>query len=200
MPSLASVPRELTGGGAHLAFRCRDLPVSVQLSGNALVHKISQSVTAELYFPGTTLVVSPSVHASGFRYRWEVTGEIPLVAWSDLVAWFGFREGGDGDGDSIEAKRGKADRSWISEWKEDLRSFNLVAAVDEAGLLGKCLDPDTNKWAIACPWRELHSGDEPFSPDSGTVIFNPPERLPAFRCLHAHCAERTFKDLIGWLE
>jgi hypothetical protein len=200
MPSLASVPRELTGGGAHLAFRCRDLPVSVQLSGNALVHKISQSVTAELYFPGTTLVVSPSVHASGFRYRWEVTGEIPLVTWSDLVAWFGFREGGDGSGDSIEAKRGKADRSWISEWKEDLRSFNLVAAVDEAGLLGKCLDPDTNKWAIACPWRELHSGDEPFSPDSGTVIFNPPERLPAFRCLHAHCAERTFKDLIGWLE
>jgi len=34
--SLAAVPRERTGGGVHLVFRCRDLPISIQMAKSAL--------------------------------------------------------------------------------------------------------------------------------------------------------------------
>ncbi len=197
VPGLAEVPRERTGGGVHLVFRCRDLPASVLMAKSALVSEISETITAELFFAGLTIVLSPSVHASGHQYHWEVTGEIPLVSWADLQASFGFREKGGG---GVEGKKRKKDRSWLADWKEDLRSLDLVAALEEADLLGECLDPDDHKWSVRCPWAEHHSGTADLSADSGTIVFNPPERLPAFKCLHAHCAERNFKSLVEWLE
>ena len=131
VPGLAEVPRERTGGGVHLVFRCRDLPASVQMAQAPLVHQINEAVTAELFFAGLTIVLSPSVHASGHQYHWEVTGEIPLVSWADLHAWFGFREDGGG---GVEGKKRKKDRSWLADWKEDLRSLDLVSALEEESL------------------------------------------------------------------
>ena len=90
MPELAAVPRERTGGGAHLAFICRDLPEAILKSKQAPTCKINDKVDAELYLNGLNLVLSPSVHKSGHQYTWEVTGEIPQVSWHQLCQWFGF--------------------------------------------------------------------------------------------------------------
>ena len=191
--SLAAVPRERTGGGVHLVFRCRDLPISIQMAKSALTHQINDQVTAELFIPGLPLVLSPSVHVTGHKYHWEVTGEIPLVSWSDLRAWFGF-----GCEDKKPGK--KKDQSWKFQWPEDLRTLDLPTVLGDLEILGECMDPDVSKFSIQCPWRADHSDGGGHSPDGGTVVFNPPERMPAFKCLHAHCAGREIKDLLQWIE
>lgn len=194
VPSLAGVPRERTGGGVHLSFRCQDLPISIRMAKSALAHQINDDVTAELFMPGLTLVMSPSVHVSGHKYRWEVTGEIPLVKWADLRAWFGF---------SAEANNSpgkKKERGWIYQWAEDLRTINLPAILGELKILGKCLDPDHHKWSICCPWKAEHSDCGETPADGGTVVFNAPEQMPAYKCLHAHCHGREIKNLLQWIE
>ena len=91
-PQLAAIPRERTGGGAHLVFVCRDLPEGVAKAKKAITAQVNGSVTAEFYADGMNLVVSPSVHKSGARYVWDVTGEIPEVSWAQIRQWFGFAE------------------------------------------------------------------------------------------------------------
>ena len=96
----ATRPGRRTGGGAHLVFICRDLPESVAKSKKALSYQITPAVTAELYTDGMNFVLSPSVHKSGHRYAWEITGDIPEITWDRLKQWFGFV-------DPAEAKRGR---------------------------------------------------------------------------------------------
>lgn len=64
---LAGVPRERTGGGAHLAFICHDLPESVTTAKKAITTQVNSNVTAELYTDGMNLVLSPSVHKTGTK-------------------------------------------------------------------------------------------------------------------------------------
>lgn len=99
-PQLAVIPRERTGGGAHLVFICRDLPEAVAKAKKAITAQVNGNVTAEFYTDGMNLVLSPSVHKSGARYVWDVTGEIPVVGWAQIRQWFGFAE-------PAAAKRGR---------------------------------------------------------------------------------------------
>jgi hypothetical protein len=194
-PDLAAVPRERTGGGAHLAFICRDIPAEVLKANKAPVCQITDKVSAELYLDGLNLVLSPSVHKSGHQYGWEVTGDIPEVKWADLCRWFGFA--------TPEAKkRGRPgkDKPWWAKWNEDLRTLDLAGVMEDLGRLGGCLDPDQNKWSVRCPWETHHSAGATDVPGSDTIIFNPPETMPGFRCLHAHCESRGIKDLVEWAE
>lgn len=192
---LAAVPRERTGGGAHLVFLCRDVPEEVLKSKKAPSSQITEAVTAELYVDGLNIVLSPSVHKNGHTYVWETTGAIPEVKWSDLSRWFGFA--------TPEAKRrGRPpkEKPWWSKWPQDLRTLDLTAVLKELGLLGECLDPDASKWALRCPWESSHTGGVSDTPGSDTAIFNQPETMPAFRCLHSHCDERGAGDLLEWIE
>ncbi len=195
MPELAAVPRERTGGGAHLAFVCRDLPEALLEPKQAPTSRINDKVDAELYPNGLNLVLSPSVHKSGHRYTWEVTGRIPEVGWADLCRWFGFAT-------PEPRKRGRPPKElpWWFERAEDLRTLDLAKVMDGFGMLGECLGADERKWSVRCPWEHEHSGGAGDAPGSGTVIFNRPETMPGFRCLHAHCAGRTIKDLLEWLD
>ena len=192
---LAEVPRERTGGGAHLVFRCYDLPDKIQGAKKAPTVQINEAVSAELYVDGLNIVLSPSVHKSGHTYAWEVTGPIPKVKWDDLCRWFGFTT-------PEEKRRGrpKKEKPWWAKWQEDLRTLDLVKVAKELGILGDCIDPDTTKWTVRCPWHDQHSDAAKGEPGSDTIIFNAPETMPAFRCLHSHCDGRTFKDLVEWCE
>ena len=194
-PDLAAVPRERTGGGAHLAFICRDIPAEVMKSKKAPTFQINDKVSAELYLDGLNLVLSPSVHKSGHYYIWEVTGDIPEVKWADLCRWFGFAA-------PEAAKRGRPskEKPWWSRWNEDLRTLDLAGVMEDLGQLGACLDPDHNKWSVRCPWDADHSGGATDAPGSDTIIFNQPETMPGFRCLHAHCESRGIKDVVEWAE
>jgi DNA polymerase I len=195
MPELAAVPRERTGGGVHLAFICRDIPEALLNPKQAPTCKINDKVDAELYLNGLNLVLSPSVHKSGHQYTWEVTGDIPEVKWADLCRWFGFAT-------PELKKRGRPPKElpWWFDWPEDLRTLDLTKVLDGFGMLGECLSADEQKWAVRCPWESEHSGGANDAPGSDTIIFNHPETMPGFRCLHAHCAERSIKDLLEWLD
>jgi DNA polymerase-1 len=195
MPELAAVPRERTGGGVHLAFICRDLPEGILKSKQAPTCKINDKVNAELYLNGLNIVLSPSVHKSGHQYTWEVTGDIPEVKWVDLCRWFGFAT-------PELKKRGRPPKElpWWFDWPEDLRTLDLTKVLESFGMLGECLSADEQKWAVRCPWESEHSGGANDAPGSDTIIFNHPETTPGFRCLHAHCAERSIKDLLAWLD
>jgi DNA polymerase I len=190
------VPRERTGGGAHLVFICRDLPHCVLTSKKALSSKINEAVTAELYTEGMNIVVSPSLHKGGTRYEWEVKGGIPEVSWQDLQRWFAFQEP-----DAKKRGRPQKEKPWWSQFKGALHTLDAVALFREAGLLGGCIEPDEGKWSVTCPWEREHT--EPGKArESDTVIFSSAstDDLPGFKCLHAHCADRTLKDVIQALE
>ena len=189
---LTSVPRERTGGGAHLLFICRDLPEAVLKSKQAITSQINEKVTAELYLDGLNIVVSPSIHKSGHRYCWEVTGLIPEVSWHQLKAWFQFA-----DPATVHRGRPKKDAPWWAQFRGDLHTLDILAMFREAGRLGSCLDPDASKWAVRCPWDQEHSvRQEVIGSDTAVFAAEP----PGFKCLHAHCAERSMKDMCEWFE
>jgi hypothetical protein len=71
----------------------------------------------------------------------------------------------------------------------------------ELGHLGECLDPDSGKWSVRCPWEHEHTGGtNRKSHGSDTIIFTRPGSMPGFKCLHAHCSERGIRDLLEWTE
>jgi DNA polymerase-1 len=194
-PDLVAVPRERTGGGAHLAFICRDIPEEVMKAKKAPTCQINDAVTAELYLDGLNLVLSPSVHKSGHTYFWEVTGDIPEVSWDDLCRWFGFSAP-----ESKKRGRPSKEKPWWSRWQEDLRTLDLAGVMEDLGRLGECLDPDHHKWSVRCPWESAHTGGTNDAPGSDTIIFNQPETMPGFKCLHSHCESRGIRDLVEWAE
>jgi DNA polymerase-1 len=194
MPELANVPRERTGGGVHLVFICRDLPEEIRAAKKAPTVAINDAVSAELYKDGLNIVLSPSVHPNGHRYVWEVTGTIPEVRWADIARWFGF-------GVEEPKRRGRPpkEKPWWSKWREDLRTLDLVKVMETLGRLGECVDADESKWSVACPWEHEHSGEKR-GVGTDTVIFNKPETMPSFRCLHSHCEARDIRELVEWAE
>ena len=194
-PQLSEVPRERTGGGAHLAFICRDIPDGVAKAKKAPTAQINDKVSAELYADGLNLVLSPSVHKSGHRYIWDVTGDIPEVKWADLCRWFGFATP-----EGKKPGRPGKEKLWWSRWEQDLRTLDLAGVMDDLGRLGACLDPDTNKWSVRCPWDAQHSAGANDAIGSDTIIFNQPEMMPGFKCLHAHCKDHCLRHVVEWAE
>jgi len=195
-PQLADVPRERTGGGSHLHFICRDLPLHLLKARKAPSAQINEKVTAELYVNGLNLVVAPSVHKSGHRYIWEVTGPVPEVRWADLNALFGFEK--PEEKKDASAKSAGKQKRWWTVFKGDLASLDILALFRSAELLGECIDPDESKWAVRCPWEHEHSGELKDEAGSDTVVFA--SQAPAFKCLHSHCAERTMEHVCAWFE
>ncbi len=186
---LESIPREGTGGGAHLLMICPDLPTSVMSLKKALVNQINSSVTAELFTDGMNIVLSPSSHSNGTAYRWEVTGEIPVIPWESVSRWFGFEDPGTG-----KKKTGNPGPKWT-----DLRPLDLLGLVQQIGLAGQCLDPDEGKWSLRCPWTAEHSVQDG-AIGSDTVIYSKRGKVAVFRCLHSHCADRKVADLVKWID
>jgi DNA polymerase-1 len=193
-PALAGVPRELTDGGVHLVLRCPDLPPEVLKRRKPLESQLTPKVSCEICTNGMNIVLSPSIHKKGHRYRWDVTGEIPEWPWQQIAQAFGADQP-----KQEKPGRPKKEKPWWFNWREDLRTLDAVKLASEVGILGDCLDPDEAKWAVRCPWQSEHSGDAR-GPGSDSVIFNKPKQLPAFNCLHAHCSERTMGHLLDWAE
>ena len=197
-PDLAAVPRERTGGGAHLHFICRDVPEELLDSKKPPTAQLNEQVSAELYLNGCNLVIAPSIHKSGHRYVWEVTGTIPEVPWGLLASWFGFEL-------PEQKKRGARwdPAKWWLRYSGDLRTLDLPGLCGELGWLGSCLDAEKGKHAVRCPWSDHHSNQNPDAePGSDAVVFEavPLRRLPGFKCQHAHCTERTIEHFLEGAE
>ena len=197
-PELTSIPRERTGGGVHIHVRCDDLPVFKKAGGKpyekALVASLNEQVTAELYFDGLNLVLSPSTHKNGHTYRWEAFGDIPTVTWLELQEWFGFEEP---VGCKVKTLVPTGDDYWRS-YRGDLRTLDIFALFQKMGLGFELIDADEDKYAVECPWRNEHSNSDRrwSSADSSTVIWKSEDKFPSFNCMHAHCEGRNLQQVL----
>lgn len=80
----------------------------------------------------------------------------------------------------------------------DLTRLDVVRLASDAGLL---LDrrplPDGGR-AIDCPWAGEHTSET--SPTAAVIwpsaAHGGPGRLPGYRCMHAHCAGRSIRDVL----
>ena len=195
---LNSLPRERTANGYHLHCLCPDHPRKDnhgKIRKSPLSKSLSEGLVAEVMSEGMPITVAPSQHKSGRVYHWEVTGALPEITWDRLSKIFGFS--------SVSKRkpgRPRKEKPWWSKWKQDLRTLQLVTALKKIEVLGECLDSETGKYAVRCPWESEHSGPPSEAPESDTVIFTKENTLPSFKCLHAHCTDRTIVDFLELIE
>ncbi len=202
---LIDFPREKTGGGAHIHLMCDDLPVFRKTNGKpykkALFSAVNAQVTAELFFNGLNIVLSPSQHKNGHVYRWETFGDIPLVTWLDIKDWFGFEEP-EGTESQKTYSSPRVELPYWGKYKGDLRSLDLVTVFRQLKLGCEITDADEDKFAVECPWRGEHSDTDQAwtASDTSTVIWCAKNNYPTFKCLHAHCEERSLEQLLAYAE
>lgn len=171
---LPETPRQLTAsGGIHYIFR------------DGIGHYRNPCVGVEAKYKGW-IKAAPSTGASGRPYLWDV-GAHPLdVPVASLpAAWADYLSGAPAQ--SLPSSGRDARDSWLG------------AAFEAAGWLGRAL-PDGRR-CVRCPWFHLHTDARGRGDDSSTVIF-PRARgrtLGGFRCAHAHCAGRTWRDVVASL-
>jgi hypothetical protein len=170
-----------------------------------LVSELDDKVTAELYFDGLNLVVSPSIHASGVPYTWAEVGEIPVVTWAQLQQWFGFQlPDGKQPNSSPKRERSKQPKEWWHQYDGDLRTLDLAKLFRGANRLGETINAEKQIISVQCPWHSEHSGgDKAWKPnDSSTVIVTAlgEHVFPGFKCQHSHCEKRCLKEVLEWFE
>jgi DNA polymerase-1 len=189
-PDFTAIPHVRTSRGIHLHLICNDIPDGVTTLTNP---ELLPSLSAQLFCdPSLNVILPPSVHVSGARYEWVGAGTIPLIPWSELQKVFKF---------PIK-ERCLRPTAWKEAYKGDLRSIDLIALCEHLKIYGECLDVDADKHSVQCPWRSEHTNaSDSWKPGySETVIYTPANKLPAFKCLHAHCAGRSIPDLLSWAE
>jgi hypothetical protein len=78
----------------------------------------------------------------------------------------------------------------------DYSSLDAVAWFGAHGAYGRPLANGAH--AVLCPWAGEHSDHRP-AEDSDTVVWPAQgEVWPTFHCSHAHCAQRTLKDVLAF--
>lgn len=201
-PALANWPRERTAGGLHLHIRCEDVPAeAIEAAGRnqKLTATLGEGVTAEIFLGGN-VVVAPSVHKSGHRYQWEVTGKIPCVAWAELEKLFFSQT----PVKQPQARgRPKKEKPFWTQYRGDLHSLDIVGLTKHLGIYGQHLGGEEGKHTVKCPWRDQHSdANTPWNPgDSSTVIWQAkPRHFPNFFCSHISHGEKTLADFLTWAE
>lgn len=151
--------------------------------------------------------IAAGTHTSGVRYRWdgldvlEVLGDWPTMdealfeaLWSGLAEVTGAAKGKPGRAPGAGPVGGVKARSVRD------RSGDAVAEfLEERGWVVE-VAPD-GRLDINCPWDHEHSSEGVVSATSWFPAGVGGYMQGHFRCLHAHCADRTdeeFRDAIGF--
>jgi DNA polymerase I len=210
-PELAALPREWSPNGVHIHCRCPDSPAFKKANGRPWSDKLKWSygegVSVEMSFSQAhPTVAAPSLHPDGHQYRWEVTGDIPTIAWKELHALLRLGNKVNLDGTIIETEkrpvgRPSKNKNWWTHYEGDLSTLDLKTLFEDAGLYGKSVDADEDKHAVECPWSDEHSDPQDATRgDSSTVIWQPEDDWPGFHCSHSHCSERGLEQALAWFE
>jgi hypothetical protein len=175
--ALPETPRVLTpSGGQHLYF-VDSVGSYVGAAGDGVDVKSSGYVLAP-----------PSTHPNGGAYRWDV-GAHPLeTAVGELPdRWL------------RHVTTPKARSAVLPSSGIDARDSFLGVAFEAMGWLGG-VHPDGRR-NVRCPWFHEHSDGRGNGRDSSTVIFARAQAatLGGFRCVHAHCAGRTWREVLAAL-
>lgn len=78
-----------------------------------------------------------------------------------------------------------------------ISSDRVIEALQRYGMIIRKQEYPPNCWIIHCPWKHLHSKQ-----DLGTKYFEPNQNdhpCGGFKCFHAHCTNKTLKDLLVYL-
>jgi hypothetical protein len=163
------------GGGLHIYFRD---------AVGAYVGSLGDGIEVKHRGYG---ILPPSIHPSGAAYRWDVAQHPTETPIAELpVTWLARM---------TERRRGHA----LPSSGVDARESWLGAAFEALGWLGDA-KPDGRRM-VRCPWVHEHTDERGAGRDTSAVIFPRAEghTLGGFRCAHAHCAARTWRDVIGVL-
>jgi hypothetical protein len=164
----------LTKDGQHLYYRA---PAGMSFVGKA---GPGVDVKHEGY-----VVAPPSVHPSGHVYRWEATSRFDEAPLAELPREW------------LAALTGRRTRDARPSSGVDARESYLGVCFEAMGWLGPVLHD--GRRIVRCPWAHEHTDDRGTGDDTSTVIF--PKAVGAtmggFRCLHGHCARRTWRDVVN---
>ena len=172
---IASDAVQIVSGKQNRAKLIYRLPKRV----SPLPHRKLADGALELRCAGVQDVLPPSIHPeTGKPYTWRGNWrKLPKLPRSVLSLW---------------RKKGGNDSS-----KPALATDGVVRALKKCGLYRE--DAGGGKHLITCPWSEDHttSGGQ-----GETAYFMPHTNgfdKPAFKCFHAHCADRAIEDLCAFL-
>ena len=170
----SSVMVDTGGGGWHLYLSHPGGHVSLKCLGKGLDVKCD----------GGFVVAPPSVHKSGKSYTFRHGANPNEVELAPPPAWM------------LNMLRPATDKPAATQ-PATVESGYLLAAFSAAGWARKHLSK--GHWAVKCPWASEHTGGD--GKDSSTVIFPPAEgsTMGAFHCSHAHCSERTLRDVLAMI-
>jgi len=96
-------------------------------------------------------------------------------------------------GSNVQSRKEQTSTKWMSQFRGDLTTINVVQLFGEAGLYRNPLQK--NKHAVVCPWEHEHS-----TPDSHStvVLWSEFGKVPSFKCLHSSHQEKTIQDVLRW--
>ncbi|WP_438017879.1 bifunctional DNA primase/polymerase [Sorangium sp. So ce315] len=185
-------------GGHHLIFHIapEDGELASALRSTRVLPGVDiKTASQQRGASGGYIVVAPSLHRSGSRYKVERgvdVGRLARVHVEYLLA--------NGPGKKKTSTRGATRTRYTLDRNELPASGHvddapIARAFEAAGWLGPRID--STRRMVRCPWSELHtSGGD--GKDSSTVIFAASSLSPlgGFHCMHGHCAGRTVGDAI----
>lgn len=131
-------------------------------------------------------VAPPSRHPNGTLYRWRVPPRRPLPTLTDPALLAAVCSAATAQAIPVPKLR-RAEAPYADGPDKVLRWL------ESRGIhpIGSRKAPDRMVFYVPCPWSAQHSteGDA-----TATAVFWSPITV-GFRCLHAHCATRTWQDL-----
>lgn len=162
------------GGGGHRLYRFPHAPASRCVAPGL-----------DLQGAGKYIVISPSRHASGGVYTWDLGQEPGEIEVADAPEWL--VEGTDEAQPRPRTDAGTARETVLGE------AFAL------AGRAGPVM-PDGTMY-VNCVQSHLHSDTRGRGEDASTVILPPAggSRFGGYKCLHGHCANLKWDDVVKLL-
>jgi hypothetical protein len=145
---------------------------------------IGGCVGVEIKTDGGYVVAPPSIHPNGRPYTWDL-GALPSeTALAELPAWLVTL--------AMERPRGPA----LASTGADAAVSVFGEIFSAMGWIGDLL-PDGRR-CVRCPWLHQHSDGRGDGHDTSTILFPRAEGsvLGSFRCSHAHCSGRSWKDVL----
>ncbi len=131
-------------------------------------------------------VAPPSIHPNGRPYRWRVAPHLPLPTLTNPAFL------------TAVVNAAAAQETPIPKLRQAAAPYadgpeKMLRWLEARGIrpLGSRKAPDRMVFYVPCPWSAQHSVD---GDATATAVFWSPITV-GFRCLHAHCAERTWTDL-----
>jgi hypothetical protein len=172
---LPETPRVVTpSGGQHLYFG-DSVGAYLGTAGDGIDVKSAGYVLAP-----------PSLHPNGGSYRWELGAHVLETPVAELPdKWLAHLTT---ESRVVQPSSGiDAAQSWLG------------AAFGAVGWLGDVLHD--GRRMVRCPWLAVHSDGRGDGSDTSTVLFPRAQgcTMGGFRCSHAHCSGRTWRDVVDVL-